>query len=109
MATVKRALHLSNNKIIKDTANDLEFSLTTEPHVSVGSDIKLRLSIRNTASRDLSTKVMIGGHIVMYNGMSLDKIAVKKSDVKVNRKGGENYFFCVKDITFDDFIYMDVW
>ncbi|XP_057290288.1 coagulation factor XIII A chain-like [Hydractinia symbiolongicarpus] len=92
LATVKRALHLSNNKIIKDTSNDLDFSLTTEPHVSVGSDIKLRLSIRNTAARDLSTKVMIGGHIVMYNGMSLDKIAVKKSDVKVNRKGGEICF-----------------
>ena len=96
LITVKRAMRLSHNKIIKDMPQDLKFELSSDPHVPVGKDIALRLNIRNSGTKNLPVRIMIGGNIVMYNGMALDKIPLKRWDIMVKRQDGKNCFLVCK-------------
>lgn len=81
-------MHLSNNKIVSDTPSDLKFSLKTDHHIQVGNDITLNVHIKNTATSNRNVKIMIGGNVLTYNGVSLDNLPMRKADVIVNRKKG---------------------
>ena len=88
LITVKRAMHLSNNKIVSDTPEDLKYDLKTDSHIQVGKDITLRLNIRNTAVKNRKVKVMIGGNVLTYNGVSLDHLPIRKAEVEVKQQTG---------------------
>lgn len=81
-------MHLSNNKIVSDTPEDLKYNLKTDHHIEAGQDITLKLHIRNTAESNRNVRLMIGGNLLTYNGISLDNLPMRKTDVIVKRNTG---------------------
>lgn len=88
MITTQRALHLTNNKIVSDTADDLKYSLYTQPDVVVGKDIVLRLNIKNTAPNNRNVKIIIGGSVLTYNGIPIKNLQLRKAEELVYRQTG---------------------
>ena len=88
LITSKRALHLTNNKIVSDTADDLKYSLYTQSEVMVGKDVVLRLHIKNTAANNRNIQIMTGGHVLTYNGIAIKKLPMRKAHEVVYRNTG---------------------
>ena len=92
MITTHRALHLTNNKIVSDTADDLKYNLYTQPDVLVGKDVVLRLNIKNTSPNHRNVKIMIGGSVLTYNGIPIKNLPLRKADETVHRQTGKFRF-----------------
>jgi len=65
LITVKRALHLTDNKLVSDTPSDLKYSLYTAPSIEVGKDIILRLNVKNTSPKNRNIKIITGRFIIL--------------------------------------------
>lgn len=96
MITTQRALHLTNNKIVSDTTEDLKYSLYTQPDVVVGKDIVLRLNIKNTAPNNRNVKIIIGGSVLTYNGIPIKNLQLRKAEELVYRQTGRCQLFFKK-------------
>ena len=91
MITTQRALHLTNNKIVSDTADDLKYSLYTQADILVGKEIVLRLHIKNTAPNNRNVKIMVGGNVLTYNGIPIKNLPLRKAEELVYRQTGEGF------------------
>ena len=96
MITTQRALHLTNNKIVSDTTEDLKYNLYTQADVVVGKDIVLRLNIKNTAPNNRNVKIIIGGSVLTYNGIPIKNLQLRKAEELVYRQTGEWSTFLLK-------------
>ncbi|XP_066922576.1 protein-glutamine gamma-glutamyltransferase 4-like [Clytia hemisphaerica] len=86
LITSQRALHLTNNKIVSDTVDDLKYSLYAQNEVMVGKDVVLRLHIKNTAVNNRNVQIMVGGHVLTYNGIAIKKLPMRKTHEMVHRQ-----------------------
>ena len=81
--SVKRALRLSSNPTIRPYPNDIRFQINMKNDVQVGSDIIMTLNMRNSSTKNLKVIAMIGGHVVMYNGMSVEQVKNIEAQVEI--------------------------
>ena len=71
--------------------DDLKYSLYTQNDVMVGKDVVLRLHIKNTAVNNRNVQIMIGGHVLTYNGIAIKKLPMRKAHEIVHRQTGQYY------------------
>ena len=80
---VRRALRLSNNPDIRPNSKDVKFTVRTSNYVYVGHDVKVTIEMRNTGMKRLQIQATLSGSVVMYNGVSLDRISPEKAEVQL--------------------------
>lgn len=80
-------MHLSNNRMVTDGPSDLQYEVNTDPVITAGKDIYIKLKIKNGAPSDLPIRVMVGGNVIAYNGIPLEKLPIKRWDISINRHG----------------------
>ena len=90
-------MHLSNNRMVTDGPSDLQYVVNTDPVITAGKDIYIKLNIKNRAPSDLPIRVMIGGNVIAYNGIPLEKLPIKRWDISINRHGCKQRFVVLKE------------
>ena len=80
---VRRALRISNNPDIRPYNNDVQFTVRTSSYVYIGRDVRVTIEMRNTGKKMLQIQATLSGNIVMYNGVSLNRISPEKKEVQL--------------------------
>ena len=80
---VRRALRLSNNPTIRPNSKDVTFTVRTSSYVYVGHDVRVTIEMRNTGLKTLKIQATLSGNVVMYNGVSLNKVPSETTEVQL--------------------------
>ncbi|XP_065066224.1 coagulation factor XIII A chain-like [Rhopilema esculentum] len=83
-ATVRRAMDKAGNMHVRSTPKTLEMKARPqESNIEIGDDINVDVFLKNTGEQDLTLKLIVGGNIVRYNGVSKGELGYKRLNEKI--------------------------
>ena len=88
----------AGNVAVKSTPKTLEMKVKPVAHaVQIGKDITVKVYLKNTANKDLSLSMSVGGSIVRYNGVSKGELHSMKKKEEISGNSG----WLIKIMIFD--------
>ena len=81
-ASVRKAMGKAGNVAVISTPKTLEMKVKPVANaVEIGKDIEVKVHLKNTANKDLSLSISVGGSIVRYNGVCKgEPISMKRKE-----------------------------
>ena len=80
----------AGNMHVRSTPKTLEMKARPQDSIiEIGNDINVDVYLKNTGEQDLTLKLIVGGNIVRYNGVSKGELGYKRLNEKIGAQEGK--------------------